>query len=132
MRQTGSVLTDAKAFPSFSVDNLDKAKTFYRDTLGLHVSESPMGLELDVGASNKVFIYPKPDHKPATFTVLNFPVDDVTEAVDQLKSAGVRFETYNLPELKTDSQGIARDGDGTEIAWFKDPAGNIFSVLHNK
>ena len=66
------------------------------------------------------------------FTVLNFPVDDVTEAVDQLKSAGVRFETYNLPELKTDSQGIARDGDGTEIAWFKDPAGNIFSVLHNK
>ena len=132
MRQTGSVLTDAKAFPSFSVDNLDKAKAFYHDTLGLHVSESPMGLELDVGAGNKVFIYPKPDHKPATFTVLNFPVDDVTEAVDQLTSAGVKFERYNLPELKTDSKGIARDGGGPEIAWFKDPAGNIFSVLHNK
>ena len=132
MRQTGSVLTDAKAFPSFSVDNLDKAKTFYRDTLGLHVTESPMGLELDVNAGNKVFIYPKPDHKPATFTVLNFPVDDVPEAVDQLKSAGVKFESYNLPELKTDSRGIAHDGGGTEIAWFKDPAGNIFSVLHNK
>jgi catechol 2,3-dioxygenase-like lactoylglutathione lyase family enzyme len=126
-----TVLTDARAFPSFSVDNLDTARTFYRDTLGLHVNDRPEGLELEVGSGNKVFIYPKPDHKPATFTVLNFPVDDVEVAVDKLVSTGVRFESYNLPQIKTDARGIARDG-GSEIAWFKDPAGNILSVLHSR
>lgn len=130
MKET--VLTDARAFPSFSVDNLEKARTFYRDTLGLHVNDRPEGLELDVGKGNKVFIYPKPDHKPATFTVLNFPVDDVEVAVDKLVTTGVRFESYNLPQIKTDARGIARDDGGTEIAWFKDPAGNILSVLHSR
>ncbi len=130
MKET--VLTDARAFPSFSVDNLDKAKKFYGETLGLHVKDRPEGLELEVGDGNKVFIYPKPDHKPATFTVLNFPVDDVDVAVDKLVSTGVRFESYNLPQIKTDSRGIARDDDGSQIAWFKDPAGNILSVLHNR
>jgi catechol 2,3-dioxygenase-like lactoylglutathione lyase family enzyme len=130
MKET--VLTDARAFPSFSVDNLDKARTFYRDTLGLHVNDRPEGLELEVGAGNRVFIYPKPDHKPATFTVLNFPADDVEVAVDKLVSTGVRFESYNMPQIKTDSRGISRDNEGTEIAWFKDPAGNILSVLHSR
>ena len=89
-------------------------------------------LRLKLGGGHEVIIYPKSDHQPATFTVLNFPVDDVEVAVDKLVSTGVRFESYNLPQLKTDSRGIARDDDGSEIAWFKDPAGNILSVLHSR
>ena len=127
-----SVLTDAKAFQSFSVDDIGKARSFYHDTLGLDVKESPMGLELEVGDGNKVFVYSKPDHKPATFTILNFPVDDVDAAVDRLKSTGVRFENYDLPNIKTDERGIARDPSGPAIAWFKDPAGNILSVLQQR
>ena len=127
-----SVLTDAKAFQSFSVDDIAKARSFYQDTLGLEVAESPMGLELEVGDGNKVFVYSKPDHKPATFTILNFPVDDVDSAVDRLKATGVRFENYDLPNIKTDERGIARDPNGPSIAWFKDPAGNILSVLQER
>lgn len=129
MKQASSVLTDARAFPSFSVDDIGKARAFYRDTLGLEVADKPEGLELEVGGGNKVFVYSKPDHRPATFTILNFPVADVASAVDRLTASGVRFESYDLPGIRTDARGIARDDNGPAIAWFKDPAGNILSVL---
>jgi len=122
-----AVLTDAKVFQSFSVDDLGKARSFYQDTLGLDVVERPEGLEVETGSGSKIFVYPKPDHQPATFTILNFSVDNVDEAVDRLKSTGIQFEQYDLP-IKTDSRGIARDTGGPAMAWFKDPAGNILSV----
>ena len=120
-----------EAFSSFSVNDLQKAKEFYGKTLGLQVSETPEGLALKTGGKG-VFIYPKPNHAPATFTVLNFPVDDVDQAVASLKEQGVHFEHYDLPDLKTDKDGIARDPRGPQIAWFKDPAGNILSVLEER
>jgi predicted enzyme related to lactoylglutathione lyase len=119
----------SKAFSSFSVDDIPRAKEFYGQTLGLQVSESPEGLELHPGGNLDVFIYPKPNHTPATFTVLNFLVDDIETAVDELKRTGVHFEKYD-GEMKTDEKGIHRNG-GPTIAWFKDPAGNILSVLQN-
>jgi catechol 2,3-dioxygenase-like lactoylglutathione lyase family enzyme len=115
-----------KAFSSFSVNDIQKAKDFYSKTLGLQVSSGPEGT-LVIG-DGKTLIYPKPNHEPATFTVLNFPVDSVEKAVDDLSQRGVRFEVYNEPNLKTDARGISR-GNGPTIAWFKDPAGNILSVL---
>jgi catechol 2,3-dioxygenase-like lactoylglutathione lyase family enzyme len=117
------------AFSGYSVDDIPKAKEFYGETLGLEVSEIPEAGLLQVGIANggRVLIYPKDDHKPATFTVLNFPVDDVEEAVDELTKRGVHFEHYE-GEIKTDAKGIARNG-GPTLAWFKDPAGNILSVL---
>ena len=132
MKQHGSVLTEAKAFGSFSVNDLAKAKAFYRDVLGLEVADRPEGLELEVGGGSKVFLYPKPDHTPATFTILNFPVENVDSAVERLSSSGVRFEKYDLPQIKTDPKGVMRNQDGTAIAWFKDPAGNILSVLDSR
>ena len=117
-----------KAFSSFSIDDPQKAKDFYGRTLGLEVSESNGLLTLHLAGNNSVLIYPKPNHSPATFTVLNFPVDDVGLAVDELMKRGVRFEIYDTPEIKTDEKGIMR-GNGPTIAWFKDPAGNILSVL---
>ena len=132
MKQHGSVLTEAKAFASFSVNDISKARAFYRDVLGLEVADRPEGLELDVGGGNKVFVYPKPDHTPATFTILNFPVENVDSAVERLNSSGLRFEKYDLPQIKTDPKGIMRNQDGTAIAWFKDPAGNILSVLDTR
>jgi catechol 2,3-dioxygenase-like lactoylglutathione lyase family enzyme len=117
---------NAKAFSGFSVDDLDKAKEFYGETLGLDVAVRDEGLELRVAGGTPIFVYPKPNHEPASFTVLNFPVDDVDEAVDELTRAGVRFERYD--EFDQDEKGIARNG-GPSIAWFKDPAGNILSVL---
>lgn len=125
------MLENAKAFTTFSVDDLRKAKEFYGETLGLKVTEQPEGLELHVAGNTRIFIYPKPNHAPATFTVLNFPVDDVDKTVSELKSRGIRFEQYNQKELKTDEKGISR-GPGPTIAWFKDPAGNILSVLTEK
>lgn len=124
------MLKDSKAFSGFSVDDIPKAKEFYGQTLGLDVSEGQgMGiLSLRLAGGNTVIIYPKPNHEPATFTILNFPVPDVDQAVDALKQRGVRFETYDEPELKTDERGIMR-GNGPTIAWFKDPAGNILSVI---
>ena len=122
------MLADSKAFSGFSVNDIEKAKEFYGKTLGLEVSESNGLLTLHLAGGNNVLIYPKPNHVPATFTVLNFPVDDVDLAVDELKKRGVRFEIYDLPDLKTDEKGIMR-GKGPTIAWFKDPAGNILSVL---
>jgi predicted enzyme related to lactoylglutathione lyase len=122
------MLNANNAFSGFSVDDVQRAKEFYRGTLGLDVTEEYGMLGLQVGGGPGIMIYPKPDHRPATFTVLNFPVDDVEQAVGDLKKRGVRFESYNKPDLKTDADGIFRGG-GPKIAWFKDPAGNILSVL---
>jgi catechol 2,3-dioxygenase-like lactoylglutathione lyase family enzyme len=119
---------DTKAFSGFSVDDLDRAKEFYGGTLGLSVSENPAGLELQLGGGGTVFVYPKGEqHTAASFTILNFPVDDIEHAVDDLTAAGVEFERYD--GMQQDERGIARDGGGPNIAWFKDPAGNILSVL---
>ncbi len=118
----------SKAFSSFAVKDLDKARDFYRDILELQVNDNSMGLlELHIPEGPPVLIYPKPDHEAANFTVLNFPVENVTEAVERLLSKEVKMEHY--PWLKTDEKGISRIGSGPEIAWFKDPSGNILSVL---
>lgn len=118
-----------KAFSGFSVNNLQKAKQFYSETLGLEVVENAMGiLELLIEGSNKIIIYPKPDHVPATFTILNFPVDDIDEVVDELIAKGIVFEQYS-GSIQTNEKGICRNPEGPAIAWFKDPAGNILSVL---
>jgi len=119
---------DSKAFSGFSVDDLQKAQEFYSQTLGLEVSELNGLLELHLAGGVRVLVYPKPNHNPATFTILNFPVANVEQAVDELTSRGVRFEHYDEDDLKTDEKGIAR-GEGPTIAWFRDPAGNILSVL---
>jgi catechol 2,3-dioxygenase-like lactoylglutathione lyase family enzyme len=119
------------AFSSFSVNDLKKAKEFYAKTLGLEVSDEKEGLALNIDRQPPIFIYPKSDHKPATFTVLNFQVADVEEAVDQLKKRGIRFESFE-GEIKTDEKGIhwsEEKGQGPNIAWFKDPAGNFLSVI---
>ncbi len=122
---------DAKAFSSVSVNDLSAAKSFYSDVLGLKVAEMPEGLSIQLAGGGAVFLYPKPNHEPATFTVLNFQVDDVEKTVADLKQRGVQFEHYDMPGLKTDEQGISRGNGGPTIAWFKDPAGNILSVLHD-
>ncbi len=119
---------DTKAFSGFSVDDVQRAKEFYGQTLGLDVAETHGMLELRIAGGSKILVYPKPNHTPATFTILNFPVADVEQAVDDLVGRGVRFESYNDGELVTDEKGIFRGG-GPKIAWFKDPAGNILSVL---
>jgi len=122
------MLGDSKAFSGFSANDTEKAKEFYGRTLGLKVSETNGLLTLHLAGGSNVLIYPKPNHTPATFPDLNFPVDDVDQAVDELAKRGVRFEIYDLPDLKTDKKGIMR-GNGPTIAWFKDPAGNILSVI---
>ena len=122
------MLKHSKAFSGFSAGDIQTAKKFYSETLGLDVTESHGLLTLRLAGGNNVLIYPKPNHVPATFTVLNFPVKDVDLAVDELTKRGVRFEMYDLPNLKTDKKGIMR-GNGPAIAWFKDPAGNILSVI---
>jgi catechol 2,3-dioxygenase-like lactoylglutathione lyase family enzyme len=123
------MLNPNRAFSSFSVNDIQKARDFYGKTLGIEVNPGPGGtLVLNIAGSNKALMYPKPNHQPATFTVLNFPVESVEQAVDELSGRGVRFESYNEPNLKTDARGICR-GNGPTIAWFKDPAGNILSVL---
>ena len=127
-KKASNIFKEAKSFSSFSVNDLQKAKEFYNQTLGLDVRETPEGLELHTD-DNTVFLYPKPNHTPASFTVLNFAVDDIDAAVDELKGLGVNLEHYNLPDMKTDERGIARGPNGPTIAWFKDPAGNILSVL---
>lgn len=121
---------DAEWFSSFSVDDLDAARSFYGQTLGLNIGETPMGvIEIKLGGGRHVVAYPKPNHEPATFTVLNFVVSDLDAAVDQLADAGIEMEQYDMPEMPQDSKGIARDPQGPAIAWFKDPAGNILAVL---
>ena len=125
---------NTKAFSGFSVNDTQKASAFYGQTLGLDVSEdSAMKglLHLRLAGGGEIVIYPKPDHTPATFTILNFPVDNVEKAVDELTRRGVRFERYDRANLKTDEKGIFHGG-GPKIAWFTDPAGNILSVLEAK
>ena len=125
------MFTHTKAFSGFSVDNLENAKKFYSEILGLEVVENQMGLlELHIAGGTRVLIYPKPNHTSATFTILNFPVDNIDEAVDKLTSLGVTFEQYNEPNFKTDEKGISRGKPS--VAWFKDPAGNILSVIQDK
>jgi catechol 2,3-dioxygenase-like lactoylglutathione lyase family enzyme len=122
------MLRASNAFSGFSVNDIPKAKKFYSDVLGLKVSEDHGILTLHLANGGSVIAYPKENHEPATFTVLNFPVPDVDKTVDELKKKGVRFEHYDTKDLKTDDKGIMRD-NGPTIAWFKDPAGNILSVL---
>lgn len=123
------MLKESKAFSSFSVDNLEKAKKFYGSILGLEIKDNPMGvLELHIEGSSPVIIYLKPDHQAGAFTVLNFPVQSVENAVTELEEKGIHFEHYNDEHLRTDGRGIFR-GDGPVIAWFKDPAGNILSIV---
>ena len=122
------MLKQSKAFSGFSVNDIQKAKDFYGRTLGLQVSESHGLLTLQLAGGNKVLIYPKVSHAPATFTVLNFPVENVDESVDELAKRGVRFEIYDESDINTDEKGIMR-GNGPTIAWFKDPAGNVLSVI---
>lgn len=124
------MLNYSKPFSSFSVNNIAEAKKFYSEIMELEVNENAMGiLEIHTDKSTKMIIYPKPDHIPATFTVLNFPVNNIDEAVDELIKKGVTFEQYT-GEIKTDEKGICRSGnDRPNIAWFKDPSGNILSLI---
>lgn len=124
------MLQNSKAFSSFSVDDVKKAKEFYQEVLGLEVKDNPMGvIEVVVSGSSNILLYPKPNHVPATFTVLNFPVKDIDQAADELIAKGVKFEIYNQESIKTDQKGISRGNGGPNIAWFRDPAGNILSIL---
>ncbi len=120
------MLSDSNAFSGFSASDVAAEKDFYGRTLGLQVTEANGLLTLHLAGGGTVLIYPKPNHEPASFTVLNFPVANIDQAVDDLAKAGVQFERY--AGLNQDERGIHR-GDGPPIAWFKDPAGNILSVL---
>ena len=124
------MLKESQAFSGFAVPDIDAAKRFYGETLGLEVSEEAMGLlALRLGGGGSVMVYPKDDHEPATYTILNFPVGDIDGAVDELAGRGVEFERYE--GFEQDEKGIARSSGegGPDIAWFRDPAGNILSVL---
>ena len=119
-----------QAFSSYSVNDLDAALDFYSDKLGLEAEKTKMDtVNLKLSGGQTVMLYPKPNHEPATFTVLNLIVSDVDKAVDDLTSAGIEMEHYDIPEINQDGRGIARDEDGQAMAWFKDPAGNIIAVL---
>ncbi|MFD3532999.1 VOC family protein [Streptomyces sp. NPDC058664] len=122
---------ETSAFSGFSVDDLDAARRFYGETLGLKAEEAGEGdmrmLFLTLAGGARVFVYPKEDHTPATFTILNFEVDDIDGAVDELTGRGVTMERY--PDFEADEKGIMRGGGGPAIAWFTDPAGNVLSVL---
>jgi len=125
------MLKPDEAFSGFSVDDIPKAKDFYGRVLGMEVSDEHGMLRISIGSGKAVLAYPKDNHVPATFTILNIPTDDIDEAVADLGRKGVAFERY---EGTTDAKGIARgieNGMGPDIAWFKDPAGNIVSVLKN-
>jgi catechol 2,3-dioxygenase-like lactoylglutathione lyase family enzyme len=123
------MLADSKAFSGFAVPDLEQARRFYGDTLGLRVEEQNGSLTLHLAGGRDVLVYVKPDHTPATYTILNFPVDDIEATVDGLAERGVRFERYD--GFEQDEHGIFRGG-GPYIAWFKDPAGNVLSVLQQR
>jgi catechol 2,3-dioxygenase-like lactoylglutathione lyase family enzyme len=123
------VFTNTKAFSGFAVPDVAQAKAFYGDTLGLKTSEENGLLTLHIAGDRAILVYPKPDHEPATYTILNFPVDDIENVVDELTTRGVQFERYD--GMEQDERGIHRGG-GPYIAWFKDPAGNILSVLQER
>ena len=120
---------NTKAFSGFSVDDVAQAKQFYGETLGLKVTEEHGLLTLHIAGDRPTIVYPKPDHTPAAFTILNFPVDDIDATVEELSARGVKFEQYD--RFDQDDKGVAR-GEGPPIAWFKDPAGNILSVLEQE
>ncbi|HEU4850282.1 MAG TPA: VOC family protein [Terrimesophilobacter sp.] len=127
------MLTTSHAFSGFSVDDIEAAKAFYSGALGLDARDGEMGnLQLTLPGGHEVFVYPKENHEPATFTILNFVVGDIDAAVDELNAAGVVTKIYRDPDFNTDEKGIARGraaGYGPDIAWFRDPAGNVLSVL---
>jgi catechol 2,3-dioxygenase-like lactoylglutathione lyase family enzyme len=127
------MLKDSKAFSGFSVNDIDAAKAFYGETLGLQVDENAeMGGLLTIhinGNNNNILVYPKPNHQPATYTILNFQVKDVEATVKELAARGVKFEIYDSEYLKTDEHGVSKGNGGPTIAWFKDPAGNFLSVI---
>jgi catechol 2,3-dioxygenase-like lactoylglutathione lyase family enzyme len=121
-------------FSGFSVNDIEKAKQFYSETLGLKLTDDTMGLNFELPGGGSMFIYPKDDHQPATFTILNLVVDDIDGAVNELTSRGVSFEHYDNMPAKQDEKEILRGlaaNQGPDIAWFKDPAGNILSVLQS-
>ena len=120
-----------KAFSGFAVDDIHKAKQFYAETLGLEVTEENGMLTLHIAGDRPTLVYPKPNHTPASFTILNFPVDDIEATVDQLTERGVVFEHYEGTPAATDEKGIFRGG-GPLIAWFTDPAGNVLSVVESE
>ena len=120
------MLADSRAFSGFAVPDIEQATRFYGDTLGLRVEEQNGLLNLGLAGDREIVVYPKPDHVPATYTILNFPVDDIEATVDALAERGVVFERYQ--GFEQDERGILR-GEGPPIAWFKDPAGNILSVI---
>ncbi|MFE2744546.1 VOC family protein [Streptomyces scopuliridis] len=120
---------NSRAFSGFAVNDIEKARQFYGETLGLKVEEEHGLLRLRLAGGVAVLVYPKPDHTPASFTILNFPVDDIDAAVDELGRRGVTFERY--PGMEADDKGVFRGG-GPYIAWFTDPAGNILSVLQDR
>ena len=122
----------SKAFSGFSVNDIPKARQFYGQTLGLEVNEDEGMLLITLGSGAKILAYPKPNHTPASFTILNFPVDDLERAVRALRERGVRFEIYREGPYKTDEQGIHRGAEGPTVAWFTDPAGNILSVVEGE
>ncbi|RYE27293.1 MAG: VOC family protein [Sphingobacteriaceae bacterium] len=123
------MLQTSKVFSSFSVKNIEEAKGFY-ELIGLKTKVGEMGiLELICDGTENIMLYPKDNHEPATFTVLNFPVENIEAAVDELIIKGVKFEQYDSEYIKTDQKGISRGEKGPKIAWFKDPSGNILSVL---
>jgi catechol 2,3-dioxygenase-like lactoylglutathione lyase family enzyme len=123
------LLGDTKAYSGFAVDDIDKAREFYAGTLGLRTSEEHGLMWLHLAGGRDTLVYPQPGATPASYTILNFEVDDIDEAVDALVARGVRFVRYD--DLERDERGIAR-GDGPDIAWFKDPAGNVLSVLQER
>jgi catechol 2,3-dioxygenase-like lactoylglutathione lyase family enzyme len=122
------MLSPIDAFHGFSVDDTDAARAFYADVLGLEVAEQNGMLRLQLGGGTPTLVYAKPNHVPATFTILNFPVEDVEATVDELAARGVAFEHYEGTPLETDAKGVFRGG-GPLIAWFTDPAGNVLSVI---
>ncbi|MBG6237898.1 putative enzyme related to lactoylglutathione lyase [Mycetocola sp. CAN_C7] len=125
------MFTPVHAFSGFSVTDTDAARTFYSDVLGLTVTDDEMGLlRIELPGGAEVMAYPKPDHTPASFTILNFLVDDIDLAVDALNDRGVATKIYDDDTLPTDDRGIMRD-NGPTIAWFRDPAGNVLSVIEN-
>ena len=129
------MLKESKAFSGFSVNDLASAEGFYSNVLGLETVRDQMGLQLKIAGGNPIFVYQKPDHVPASYTILNFPVDNIDQAIDELTARGVTFEHYdNMPAEQDEREvlrGEADAGKGPDIAWFKDPAGNILSVLSN-
>jgi hypothetical protein len=125
------MLKASKGFNGFSVNDLAAAKKFYGETLWIEIDENPQGVVLNIAGGNGTFVYPKDDHVPATFTILSFPVSGIDQAIEDLRSKGITFEQYaGFTDDKRIARGLSND-QGPDIAWFKDPAGNILSVLDN-